>query len=67
MTGNHPHAQTQVVGDVSRYKLVVNALLNQRVGKLITKDETSLDYIYYLFKCSHYVNLKIIKFLFPDG
>jgi type I restriction enzyme S subunit len=56
MTGNHPHAQTQVVGDVSRYKLVVNALLNQRVGKLITKDETSLDYIYYLFKCEDVKN-----------
>lgn len=50
MTGNHPHAMTQVVGDVSRYKLDVNSLLNQRVGKLIVKDDTSLDFIYYLFK-----------------
>ena len=50
MTGNHPQAETQVVGDVSRYKLKDKSLLNQRVGKLIVKDETSLDFIYYLFK-----------------
>ena len=50
MTGNHPQAQTQVVGDVSRYKLKQKSLLNQRVGKLIVKDDTNLDFIYYLFK-----------------
>lgn len=50
MTGNHPQAVTQVVGDVSRYNLNENALLNQRVGKLIVKDDTNLDFIYYLFK-----------------
>jgi type I restriction enzyme S subunit len=50
MTGNHPQAQTQVVGDVSRYKLKEKSLLNQRVGKLIVKDDTNLDFIYYLFK-----------------
>lgn len=50
MTGNHPQAETQVVGDVSRYKLNEKALLNQRVGKLIVKDDTNLDFIYYLFK-----------------
>jgi type I restriction enzyme S subunit len=50
MTGNHPQAETQVVGDVSRYKLKEKSLLNQRVGKLIVKDETNLDFIYYLFK-----------------
>jgi type I restriction enzyme, S subunit len=50
MTGNHPQAMTQVVGDVSRYKLNVNSLLNQRVGKLVAKDDTSIDFIYYLFK-----------------
>ena len=50
MTGNHPQAQTQVVGDVSRYKLKQKSLLNQRVGKLIIKDDTDLDFIYYLFK-----------------
>lgn len=50
MTGNHPHAMTQVVGDVSRYKLETNSLLNQRVGKLVPKENTSLDFIYYLFK-----------------
>lgn len=50
MTGNHPHAETQVVGDVSKYKLDEKALLNQRVGKLVSKGETDLDFIYYLFK-----------------
>ena len=50
MTGNHPHAQTQVVGGVSRYKLNTTALLNQRVGKLVPRNDTSLDFIYYLFK-----------------
>jgi type I restriction enzyme S subunit len=50
MTGNHPQAQTQVVGDVSRYKLSEKSLLNQRVGKLVVKDGTNLDFIYYLFK-----------------
>ena len=50
MTGNHPQAQTQVVGDVSRYKLSEKSLLNQRVGKLVVKDGIILDFIYYLFK-----------------
>ena len=50
MTGNHPSAKTQVVGDVSKYKLNVESLLNQRVGKIITKGENSLDYFYYFFK-----------------
>lgn len=50
MTGNHPHAMTQVVGDVSRYKLYEKALLNQRVGKLVAKDDNCLDFFYYYFK-----------------
>lgn len=50
MTGNHPQAETQVVGDVSRYKLKEKSLLNQRVGKITVKDDTNLDFIYYLFK-----------------
>lgn len=50
MTGNHPQAETQVVGDVSRYKLKEKSLLNQRVGKLIVKGKTNLNFIYYLFK-----------------
>lgn len=50
MTGNHPQAQTQVVGNVSKYKLNENALLNQRVGKFVSKNNTDLDFIYYLFK-----------------
>lgn len=56
MTGNHPQAQTQVVGDVSRYKLDNYSLLNQRVGKIISKDETSLDFVYYLFKSDEVKN-----------
>ncbi|MCW5903637.1 MAG: restriction endonuclease subunit S [Cyclobacteriaceae bacterium] len=50
MTGNHPHAMTQVVGDVSRYKLAKKGLLNQRVGKLVAKDDNCLDFFYYYFK-----------------
>ncbi len=50
MTGNHPHAMTQVVGDVSMYKLSIEALLNQRVGKIITKGKNDLNFFYYFFK-----------------
>ena len=50
MTGNHPSAMTQVVGDVSKYKLEVYALLNQRVGKILARDNANLDFIYYLLK-----------------
>ncbi len=57
MTGNHPHALTQVVGDVSRYKLNVIALLNQRVGKIIIKQNADLDFVYYLFKDKDVQNL----------
>lgn len=57
MTGNHPHAMTQVVGDVSKYKLPVKSLLNQRVGKIISKNDTVIDFIYYLFKDGDIQNL----------
>jgi len=50
MTGNHPTAKTQVVGDVSKYKLNEESLLNQRVGKIISKGENNLDFFYYFFK-----------------
>ena len=50
MTGNHPQAKSQVVGDVSKYKLDSKSLLNQRVGKIVAKENASLDFIYYLFK-----------------
>ena len=50
MTGNHPHAMTQVVGDVSMYKLETEALLNQRVGKIIAKGDNDLVFFYYFFK-----------------
>ncbi len=57
MTGNHPQAETQVVGDVSKFKLDEKALLNQRVGKLVVKDDSSLDFFYYLFKNDDVRNL----------
>jgi type I restriction enzyme S subunit len=49
LTGNHPQAESQVVGIASRYKLNEKALLNQRVAKIVTKDENLLaqDFIYY--------------------
>lgn len=50
MTGNHPQAKSQVVGDVSKYKLDSKSLLNQRVGKIVAKENANLDFIYYLFK-----------------
>ena len=50
MTGNHIHAQTQIVGDVSLYKLDEPVLLNQRVGKFVAKENTDLKFVYYLFK-----------------
>jgi type I restriction enzyme, S subunit len=55
LTGNHPSAITQVVGGISRYYLKENALLNQRVGKMYSKNESILnnDFIYYFFKWSN--------------
>ncbi|MCH7401210.1 restriction endonuclease subunit S [Belliella kenyensis] len=52
LTGNHPELETQVVGLVSKYKLDTKALLNQRVGKLFSKNpkELSDDYLYYFLK-----------------
>lgn len=50
MTGNHPYAKTQIVGAVSKYKLNKEALLNQRVGKIITKNNNCLNFFYYFFK-----------------
>lgn len=50
MTGNHPQSNSQVVGDVSKYKLNTSALLNQRVGKIVSNEKSDLNFIYYLFK-----------------
>lgn len=50
MTGNHPQSNSQVVGDVSKYKLSTSALLNQRVGKIVSNEKSDLNFIYYLFK-----------------
>lgn len=50
LTGNHPQAQTQVVGAVSKYKLDAFALLNQRVAKVETKSSVCHNFIYYFFK-----------------
>ncbi len=55
LTGNHPQAETQIVGLASKYKLVSKALLNQRVAKVVSKDEEILcnNYIYYFLKDSN--------------
>lgn len=50
MTGNHPQAKSQVVGDVSRYRLNTNSLLNQRVGKIVCSENIDKDFTYYFFK-----------------
>lgn len=50
LTGNHPHAMTQVVGEASRYKLNIPSLLNQRVAKIVPKQSLNIDYLYYFLK-----------------
>ncbi len=50
LTGNHPEAMTQVVGDVSKYKLERKSLLNQRVAKIEAKDNITKEFIYYFLK-----------------
>ncbi len=52
LTGNHPQAETQIVGLASRYKVDRTALINQRVAKVISKNEETLstDYIFYFLK-----------------
>lgn len=46
LTGNHPHALTQVVGQASFYKLEETSLLNQRVAKIAPKPVLSNAYLY---------------------
>jgi len=50
MTGSHISQISSAVGKVGRYGFDSPALLNQRVGKLFSKDESKLnnDYLYYL-------------------
>jgi type I restriction enzyme, S subunit len=50
LTGNHPQAMTQVVGEASKYKLNEYALLNQRVAKIKPKEELLNNFLYYLLK-----------------
>jgi len=50
LTGNHPQALTQVVGQTSRYKLKNKALLNQRVAKIVAKGNFCHDFLYYFLK-----------------
>src|SRR5690606_41623220 len=46
LTGNHPHAETQVVGAVSKLKMNIRAFVNQRVAKIDTKPNLAdKDYI----------------------
>ncbi len=50
LTGNHPQAITQVVGEASKYKLNESALLNQRVAKIKPKQNMSNNFLYYFLK-----------------
>ncbi len=50
LTGNHPHALTQVVGEVSISKLDEKALLNQRVAKIKPKSKILNSFLYYFLK-----------------
>jgi type I restriction enzyme S subunit len=52
MTGSHVTQPSSMVGKVCRYNLKYDSLLNQRVGKIFSKDKDQLneDYIYYYFK-----------------
>ena len=49
MTGSHINQWTSVVGRVARVKYTNKTLLNQRVGKIVVKDNTAADinFIYY--------------------
>lgn len=50
LTGNHPQAITQVVGETSKYKLDELAFLNQRVAKIKARESISNDFLYYFLK-----------------
>lgn len=50
LTGNHPSAMTQVVGEASLYKLNEKAFLNQRVAKIKPKESLDNAYLYYFLK-----------------
>ena len=49
MTGSHINQMKSVVGRVARVKYYQKTLLNQRVGKIIVKDNAAanIDFIYY--------------------
>ena len=52
MTGSHINQWASVVGRVARVKYKEKSLLNQRVGKIIVKDQkkANIDYIYYFLQ-----------------
>ena len=50
LTGNHPQAITQVVGEASKYKLDELAFLNQRVAKIKARENMSNNFLYYFVK-----------------
>lgn len=52
MTGSHVSQPSSMVGKVCRYNIDKISLLNQRVGKIFSKDKNNLneDFLYYLFK-----------------
>lgn len=57
MTGNHPEAKSQVVGEVALYKDEELSLMNQRVGKILPKDgKVNNNFLYYFLKndITHY-------------
>ena len=49
MTGSHINQIASVVGRVGRIRYDVLSVLNQRVGKIVNKDDkkSSLDFVYY--------------------
>jgi len=52
MTGSHVHQPSSMVGRVTRYDRPFIALLNQRVGKIVSKEPDTLNenFIYYFLK-----------------
>lgn len=52
MTGSHVHQPSSMVGKVTRYSTDDIAYINQRVGKVFSKDENKLneDFLFYFLK-----------------
>ena len=52
MTGSHVHQPSSMVGKVVKYYLDYPSLLNQRVGKIYSRDPNILnnEFLYYFYK-----------------